>query len=88
MENYTPFRKNFDRIFCILILVVFDDVFPTDAVEIEKLENSQIAEAVIRVRDGNVHIEAGYDGLFGKIEIFSEKEREKIFNKPKQVTLF
>lgn len=24
-------------IFCILILVVFDDVFPTDAVEIEKL---------------------------------------------------
>ncbi len=48
----------------------------------------EIAEAVIRVREGRVHIEGGYDGVFGKIEIFTEKEREKLFNKPKQNALF
>jgi len=56
--------------------------------EIEKLGNKEIAEAVIRVRQGNVHIEGGYDGVFGKIHIFNEEEREKLLKKPKQNSLF
>lgn len=52
----------------------------------EKLFESlseRIAEGIIRVRDGNVRILAGYDGEYGKIEIFG-KEAEK----DKQLTMF
>ena len=34
-----------------------------------------IAEAILRMRRGNIHIEAGYDGEYGTIEIFSHHER-------------
>ena len=45
----------------------------------------EIAEGIIRVREGKVHIEPGYDGEYGKIEIFKEGEQEKLTN---QETLF
>ena len=56
--------------------------------EIEKIGNKEIAEAVVRVRQGNIHIEGGYDGLFGKVHIFDDTEKEKIFKKAKQKSLF
>ena len=56
--------------------------------EISKISNPGIARAVIRVREGKVRLEGGYDGVFGKIEIFSEEEREKVLGKPKQMGLF
>jgi uncharacterized protein (TIGR00375 family) len=46
--------------------------------EIAAVSTRQIAEGVIRVRNGQVQIEAGYDGLFGKIHIYSEKELERL----------
>jgi uncharacterized protein (TIGR00375 family) len=42
-----------------------------------------IAEAVARMRAGQVEIKPGYDGVFGTIKIFSEKERKK----PRQTSL-
>ena len=56
--------------------------------KISAISNPSIAQAIIRVREGNVHIEGGYDGLFGKIHIFDEAEKEKILKKPKQPGLF
>ena len=56
--------------------------------EIANISNSEIATSITRVREGNVHIEGGYDGVFGKIHIYDEGEREKIFKKPKQMGLF
>lgn len=35
----------------------------------------RVAEAVMRVREENLHIEPGYDGEFGKIKIFEEGEK-------------
>jgi uncharacterized protein (TIGR00375 family) len=52
--------------------------------EITKISNSMIAEAVMRVREGRVHVEGGYDGVFGKIEIYTDEERNKV----KQSNLF
>jgi PHP family Zn ribbon phosphoesterase len=34
-----------------------------------------LKEAVKRIREGNIHIVPGYDGEFGKIQIFTENEK-------------
>jgi uncharacterized protein (TIGR00375 family) len=56
--------------------------------QISKISNPGIGQAVIRVRQGKVRLEGGYDGVFGKIEIFNTEEREKVLGKPKQMGLF
>ncbi len=56
--------------------------------EIVKISDPVVAESVIRVREGKVHIEGGYDGVFGKIHIYSEAERNKLFKKAEQNSLF
>jgi len=38
----------------------------------------QIAEAIIRIRQGKVNLEPGYDGEYGKISIFNDGERENL----------
>ncbi len=74
----------------------FEILLDTDPEEIARLANdgvaggvgAAIAESVMRVRNGQVHIAPGYDGVFGKIQIYSKEEREKMQLKPKQKTLF
>ncbi len=56
--------------------------------EIEKISDAAIAESIMRVRNGNVHIEGGYDGIFGKIHIFPDEEKEAIAAKKIESTLF
>jgi len=53
--------------------------------QIKNVTGSLIAEGIRRVRDGKIEIAAGYDGEYGKINIFSQKERESQVN---QITLF
>jgi uncharacterized protein (TIGR00375 family) len=56
--------------------------------QITLISTPAIAQAIVRVREGKVKLEGGYDGVFGKIEIFSQTEREKLLLKPKQKVLF
>jgi PHP family Zn ribbon phosphoesterase len=56
--------------------------------QIADLSSPEIAQSILRVREGKVTLEGGYDGVFGKIHIYSDKEREKLSNKPRQNSLF
>ncbi len=66
----------------------FDILLNADQEFIARVSNAAIAESVTRVRNGQVHIAPGYDGVFGKIQIYSAEERTKMNLKPKQKTLF
>jgi PHP family Zn ribbon phosphoesterase len=48
--------------------------------------SGRIAEGILRVREGKVHIQAGYDGEYGKIAIFSDKDKPD--DTEKQLSLF
>ena len=52
--------------------------------ELEKSTPPKILEGIKRVREENVNITPGFDGVYGKIQIFGEKEKEET----KQLGLF
>lgn len=43
--------------------------------DLRRVAGSLFEEAVLRVRQGKVHIEPGYDGEYGKVQIFAPNER-------------
>lgn len=52
---------------------------------LRKQANPKIAEGILRVREGKLKIHPGYDGEYGKVEIFGEEETSR---KEKQMELF
>ena len=67
---------NYDNEFNLLLETPYNDLI--------NIVEEDIAQGIIKVRKGEVNIEPGYDGVFGKIRIFSQKEKNK---KLKQETL-
>lgn len=45
-----------------------------------------VVEAIKRVREGDLYIKPGFDGVYGEINIFTKDELDKF--KPQQKTLF
>ncbi|HAH20680.1 MAG: DNA helicase UvrD [Omnitrophica WOR_2 bacterium GWF2_43_52] len=54
--------------------------------ELLKGIDNRIADAIIRVREGRLHIAPGYDGEYGKISIFGDDEKPK--KHEEQLSLF
>lgn len=75
--EYKNLIEKFNNEFKILL-----DISKTD---LESATLSKIAEGIMRVRQGNVSVEPGFDGVFGKVRIFSKTEQRKL---PNQKTLF
>jgi uncharacterized protein (TIGR00375 family) len=45
--------------------------------ELTKVAGPEVAEAVVRVRDGAVRVIPGYDGVYGRLVLFPELEEER-----------
>ncbi len=55
--------------------------------EISETFGSDIAHAIDNVRTGKVKIIAGYDGVFGKVDLLNREEKKATANKVKQTGL-
>jgi len=64
----------------------FNILFDMPQFELEEKLPDVIANAVMRVREGKVHIAPGYDGVYGEIKIFSKDSLSA--SKEKQMELF
>lgn len=76
-KKYRNLIEKFDSEFNIII--------DASEEELKKATLPEIAEGIIRVREGKVFKQAGYDGVYGKIKIFGQEEEKKL---SKQETLF
>jgi uncharacterized protein (TIGR00375 family) len=66
---YLPLLDRLGNEFKILLDSPLDDI--------ERASSPLIREAIARMRAGNVHISPGYDGEFGKVKIFEDRERKR-----------
>jgi len=76
-KEYKNLIEKFNSEFNVLLNVSERDLKDTTLPE--------IGEGIIRVRERKVNIEPGYDGVYGKIRIFSKGEQKTPL---KQKTLF
>ena len=78
-QYYEALIKSFDNEFNVLLDAVL--------AEINSASNAAIAEGVKRVREGNLHIEPGYDGEYGVVKVFTDEERAALSD-TSQIRLF
>jgi len=76
-KEYNNLIEKFENEFNVLLKVPRSDL--------ESVTLPEIAEGIIRAREGKVFIEPGYDGVYGKIRIFQKGEQKNV---SKQGTLF
>lgn len=65
--EYEKLISRFENEFTVLLDATIEDLLQATLPE--------IAEGVVRVREGKVRIEPGYDGEYGKIQIFGKEEK-------------
>ncbi|MBI2627198.1 MAG: DNA helicase UvrD [Parcubacteria group bacterium] len=58
----------------------FQVLFESTKEKLASITTGQITEAIMRVRDGKLNIEPGYDGEYGKVQIFVGDERDGFEN--------
>ncbi len=52
----------------------FEILLDKNLEELKKITQPEVVEAIKRVREGKLHIEPGYDGVYGKVQIYKDDE--------------
>ncbi len=55
---------------------------------ITNISGERIAQAIHKVRIGDIVVDPGYDGVFGKVKIWEEKKEQKPQDEKKQLSFF
>lgn len=67
----------------------FNILLKTDIEDISRVSGARVAEAIQKVRTGDIYIDPGYDGVFGKVKIwFFDSAQDKGEEKKEQMSLF
>lgn len=56
--------------------------------DIAKVSGEKTAEAIKRVRSGEISVDPGYDGIFGKVKIWQKEEEKDKTEEKEQLSLF
>ncbi len=70
--------KKVGEVYDTLINKVGNEFFILRRADLEKVSHASspaIADAIDRVRKGNIYIKPGYDGIFGVVKVFSDEQR-------------
>ena len=54
----------------------FEILLRTEREDLEKHLSKRLADAILRVRQGQVIVQPGFDGEYGKVSIFNEEEKQ------------
>ncbi|MCH7730271.1 DNA helicase UvrD [Patescibacteria group bacterium] len=66
----------------------FNVLLKTPLKELQNVADEKVVEGIKKVRAGDIVIEPGYDGVFGKVKIWKEEEMKKEKASADQTTLF
>jgi PHP family Zn ribbon phosphoesterase len=79
-EQYKLLVDNFGSEFAVLLKTPIDDL--------KKVAHPKVVDGIVRVRNGDIKIEPGYDGKFGVVKIWDEAKEQRVGEKEDQLTLF
>lgn len=66
----------------------FKILLDVPAKDIECLCGERMAEAIERIRSGNIYISPGYDGAYGRVRIFENIKKDRVYDFKGQMSLF
>ncbi len=81
LQNVGPKSKNVQAIFYKMLSKIGSELYiltQAPIEEIQKIQHPLLGEAIQRMRAGQIYVEPGYDGEYGKIRVFSPDEKEKL----------
>jgi uncharacterized protein (TIGR00375 family) len=59
----------------------FEILLDKNIEELKEITKPEVLEAIKRVREGKLHIEPGYDGIYGKVQIYKDDEERDAVQK-------
>ncbi len=79
-EEYFKLTNNFGSEFNIILYA--------DLTDIARISGERLAQAIDKVRNNDIFIDPGYDGVFGKVKIWEERKELLAQKKKEQMSLF